>query len=37
VKILRAIEEMVHVCDPEAGRNLSDEKQKRSLEDLVNC
>jgi hypothetical protein len=27
-------EEMVHVCEPEAGRNLSDEDELRSLEDL---
>jgi hypothetical protein len=28
---------MVHVCEPETGRNLSDDEEKRSLEDLVNC
>jgi hypothetical protein len=37
VKILKAIEEMVHVCELEDGRNLSDDEEKRSLEDLVNC
>jgi hypothetical protein len=25
------------MCEPEAGRNLSDDEEKRSLEDLVNC
>jgi hypothetical protein len=30
-------EEMVHVCEPEAGRNLSDIEEERSLEDLMNC
>jgi hypothetical protein len=29
--------EMVHVCEPEAGRNLSDEDELRSLEDLRDC
>ena len=37
VKSLRPIEEMVHVCEPEAGRNLSDDDEKRSLEDLRDC
>jgi hypothetical protein len=36
VKILRATEEMVHVCEPEAGINLSDE-EKRSSRDLIEC
>jgi hypothetical protein len=31
---LRDEEDMVHVCDPEAGRNLSDKDELRSLEDL---
>jgi hypothetical protein len=30
-------EEMVQVCEPEAGRNLSDEDELRSLEDLRDC
>jgi hypothetical protein len=30
-------EEMVQVCEPEAGRNLSDEDELRSLEDLIDC
>jgi hypothetical protein len=31
-------EEMVHVCELEAGRNLSDaEDELRSLEDLRDC
>jgi hypothetical protein len=29
-------EEMVHACEPEAGRNLSDEEE-RSVSDLINC
>jgi hypothetical protein len=34
-KSLRATEEMVHVCEPEAGRNLSDDEEKeRSNIDL---
>jgi hypothetical protein len=37
VESLRDEEEMVHVCEPEAGRNLSDDEEERSLEDLVNC
>jgi hypothetical protein len=37
VKSLKATEEMVHACEPEAGRNLSDDEEERSLEDLVNC
>jgi hypothetical protein len=30
-------EEMVQVCEPEVGRNLSDEDELRSLEDLIDC
>jgi hypothetical protein len=30
-------EEVVHVCEPEAGRNLSDVEEERSLEDLRDC
>jgi hypothetical protein len=33
---LKDIEEVVHVCEPEAGRNLSDDEEERSLEDIVN-
>jgi hypothetical protein len=29
--------EMVQICEPEAGRNLSDEDELRSLDDLINC
>jgi hypothetical protein len=36
VKILRAIEEMVHACEPEAGRNLNDDKDMGS-NDLIDC
>jgi hypothetical protein len=28
---------MIHVCEPETGRNLSDEEEGRSDEDLINC
>jgi hypothetical protein len=34
---LRYEEKMVHVCEPEVGRNLSDEDELRSLEDLRDC
>jgi hypothetical protein len=37
VESLRDIEEVVHICEPEAGRNLSDDEGKRSLDDLRNC
>jgi hypothetical protein len=30
-------EELIHICEPETGRNLSDEEEKRSDEDLINC
>jgi hypothetical protein len=28
---------VVHVCELESGRNLSDDEEKRSLEDLKDC
>ena len=34
---LKFEEELVHVCELEAGRNLSDDEEERSLEDLMNC
>jgi hypothetical protein len=37
VESLRDTEEVVHVCEPEAGRNLSDDEEKRSLEDIRDC
>jgi hypothetical protein len=37
VEDLRVEEEVVHVCEPEAGRNISDDEEKRSLEDLRDC
>jgi hypothetical protein len=37
VKSLRATEEMVHACEPEAGRNLSDDEEERSSRDLIDC
>jgi hypothetical protein len=37
VEILRGEEEMVHICEPEAGKSLSDDEQKRSEKGLRNC
>jgi hypothetical protein len=38
VESLRYEEDMVHVCELETGRNLSDiEDELRSLEDLKDC
>jgi hypothetical protein len=38
VESLRDKEEMVHVCESETGRNLSDVKDElRSLDDLKDC
>jgi len=37
VKSLRPTEEMVHACEPEAGRNLSDNEEKRSMKDIIDC
>jgi hypothetical protein len=37
VKSLRDEEEMVHACEPEAGRNLSDDEEERSSRDLIDC
>jgi hypothetical protein len=37
VKILRATEEMVHACEPEAGRNLSNDEEERSSRDHIDC
>jgi hypothetical protein len=28
---------VVHICEPEIGRNLSDEEEVRSVKDLINC
>jgi hypothetical protein len=30
-------EEMIHICEPEVGRHLSDEEEVRSDKDLINC
>jgi hypothetical protein len=35
VESLRATEEMVHVCEPEAGRNISDDGEERSRKDII--
>jgi hypothetical protein len=37
VKILRGEEEMVHIREPEIGRNLSDDEEKRSKKGLISC
>jgi hypothetical protein len=31
------VEEVVHAYEPEIGRNLSDEKEVRSMRDLIGC
>jgi hypothetical protein len=36
VEDLRVEEEMVHICEPKTGKNLSDE-EGRSITDLMNC
>jgi hypothetical protein len=36
VESLRDEEEMVHICEPETGKNLSDEEE-RSVSGLINC
>jgi hypothetical protein len=36
VESLKYEEEVVHICEPEDGRNLSDEEEVRSDEDLIN-
>ena len=35
MKSLRATEEMVHACELEAGKNLSDDGEERSSIDLI--
>jgi hypothetical protein len=37
VESLRGEEEVVHICEPEAGKSLSDDEEKRSEKDLRNC
>jgi hypothetical protein len=38
VENLSGIEEkVIHICEPEIGRNLSDEEEMRSTRDLMNC
>jgi hypothetical protein len=37
VESLRGEEEMVHICEPETGKSLSDDEQKRSEKGLRNC
>jgi hypothetical protein len=36
VESLRDEEEVVHICEPEAGRSLSDDEEKRSEKGLRN-
>jgi len=33
---LRDTEEMAHICEPETGRNLSDEEEVRLIKNLIN-
>jgi hypothetical protein len=35
VEDLRDTEEVIHICEPEAGRNLSDEEESRLDGDLI--
>jgi hypothetical protein len=37
VESLRDEEEMVHVCEPKAGRNLSNDEEERSSRYLIDC
>jgi hypothetical protein len=37
VESLRGEEEVVHICEPEAGKSLSDGEEKRSEKGLRNC
>jgi hypothetical protein len=37
VESLRGEEEMVHICEPETGKSLSDDEEKRSEKGLRNC
>jgi hypothetical protein len=30
-------EKVIHICEPEIGRNLSDDEENRSVKDLINC
>jgi hypothetical protein len=30
-------EEVVHICEPETGKGLSDDEDMRSLGDLIDC
>jgi hypothetical protein len=30
-------EELIHICEPETGRNLSDDEEGRSVTGLINC
>jgi len=36
VEKLREKEEMVHICEPETGKSLSDDEEKRSVKDIIN-
>jgi hypothetical protein len=30
-------EKVIHICEPKIGRNLNDDEEKRSINDLINC
>jgi hypothetical protein len=36
VESLKGEEDMVHICEPETGKSLSDDEEKRSSRDLIN-
>jgi hypothetical protein len=37
VETLSDVEEVGHICEPESGRNLSDEEEVGSTRDLIDC
>jgi hypothetical protein len=37
VESLRDEEEVVHICEPKAGRNLSDDEEKMRSVNLIDC
>ena len=37
VECLRDEEEIVHVCELDTGRNLSDDEEERSSNDFIDC
>jgi hypothetical protein len=37
VETLSDTKKVVYICEPESGESLSDEEEKRSVRDLINC